>query len=111
MAISLSDHYNIKHSTFDETGALDPILGVDTRLFIDPSLLRHTTVPELVDSFSKISEHFSDVIKVVKHISAIDDAFWRKADRMLTLPEMKGLCIGYSAKGISGRGTGPEKRY
>jgi hypothetical protein len=111
MAISLGDHYGINHSTFDGTGALDPILGVDTRLFIDPSLLRHTTVPELAESFHRISEYFSDVIRVVRHISAEDDAFWRKADRMLTFPEMKGLCIGYSSKGISGRGTGPEKRH
>lgn len=110
MAVSLSDYFHIPREAFDKCGALDPILGVDTRLFIDPSLLRHTAVPELKDSYSKLSQHFVDVIKVAKHIRMEDDAFWRQADRMLTFPEVQGLCIGYSAKGVAGRGTGPEKR-
>lgn len=110
MAVSLGDHYQIPRDAFDKTGALDPILGVDTRLFIDPSLLRHTTIPELCDSYPKLSQHFVDVLKVVKHIGKEGDAFWRQADRMLTFPEVQGLCIGYSAKGVAGRGAGREKR-
>ncbi len=110
MAVSLGDYFNIKPEEFEKSGALDPILGIDTRLFIDPSLLRHTTVPELKGSYAKLGQHFIDVIKVAKHIRAEDDAFWRTADRMLTFPEVQGLCIGYSAKGVAGKGAGPEKR-
>lgn len=110
MTISLGDYFGIDPSAFEGTGALDPILGVDTRLFIDPSLLRHTTVPELQESYAKLSEHFADVIRIVRHIHTEDDAFWRNADRMLTFPEVQGLCIGYSSKGIAGKGTGPLKR-
>jgi len=110
MAISLGDFHSTRPEDFERTGALDPILGVDTRLFIDPSLLKHTTVPELKDSHGKISEHFANVLRVVRFIQTEDDAFWRKADRMLTFPEVQGLCIGYSSKGIAGKGTGPLKR-
>lgn len=110
MAISLGDFHAVRPEDFEKTGALDPILGIDTRLFIDPSLLRHSTVPELMDSHAKISDHFANVLRVVRFIQKEDDAFWRKADRMLTFPEVQGLCIGYSSKGISGKGAGPLKR-
>lgn len=110
MVISLGDFHSIPPEDFDRTGALDPILGVDTRLFIDPSLLKHTTVPELRGSHAKIAEHFANVLRVVRFIRDEDDAFWRNADRMLTFPEVQGLCIGYSSKGVAGKGTGPLKR-
>ena len=110
MVISLGDFHAIKPEDFEKTGALDPILGVDTRLFIDPSLLKHATVPELEGSHGKLSEHFANVLRIVGFIRTEDDAFWRNADRMLTFPEVQGLCIGYSSKGIAGKGTGPLKR-
>lgn len=110
MAISLGDYYRIDPAGFDQTGALDPILGVDTRLFVDPSLLRHTSIPELKESYAKLTEHFANVLRIVRHIRAEDDAFWRRADKMLTFPEVQGLCIGYSSKGVAGKGTGALKR-
>lgn len=110
MVKSLGDFHGIAPEDFERTGALDPILGVDTRLFIDPSLLKHTTVPELAGSYSKITEHFTNVLRLIKFIRVEDDAFWRKADEMLTFPEVQGLCIGYSSKGVAGKGTGPLKR-
>jgi hypothetical protein len=110
MVISLGDFHKIPPEAFETTGALDPILGIDTRLFIDPSLLRHTNVPELAGSFSSLSEHFANTLKVIRFIENEDDAFWRKADDMLTFPEVQGLCIGYSSKGIAGKGMGQQKR-
>ena len=40
MIISLVDAFKVDKLKFEATGAFDPILGVDTRLFIDPSLIR-----------------------------------------------------------------------
>ncbi|SFZ77491.1 hypothetical protein [Chitinimonas taiwanensis] len=110
MVTSLGDFHGVDPKLFEESGALDPILGVDTRLFIDPSLLRHTTVPELAESREKVSEHFANVIRLVRNISREDDVFWRRADKLLQFPEVQGLCIGYSSKGVAGKGTGPLKR-
>lgn len=110
MVQSFGDYYKIEPSKFEKTGALDPILGVDTRLFIDPSLLKRTSVPELKESYGKLSIHFTKVLKIVKHISAEGDIFWIKADKLLQFPEVQGLCIGYSSTGVSGKGTGPIKR-
>ena len=111
MAQSFADYYGIDPALFASTGALDPILDVDTRLFIDPTFLRLTTVPELIDSYAKLVSHFEDVLKVIRNISDENDRFWRHADTMLTFPEIKGLCIGYATKGTSGSGMGPAIRH
>lgn len=108
--ISLVDVFGIDRNLFDKSGALDPILGIDTRLFIDPTLLRVTSTPELTDSYQKVVAHFQDVLKVVSHIQQPGDRMWRQADSLLTFPEIKGLCIGYSSKSTSGSGMGPGLR-
>ena len=58
MTKSFADFYGT-NGAFDATGALDPILNVDTRLFIDPALLRTTTVLEFKDSYTTVTEHFA----------------------------------------------------
>ncbi|RZT94668.1 hypothetical protein EV681_3089 [Advenella incenata] len=107
---SLSDYYGVDAAVFDETGALDPILGIDTRLFIDPRLLDTTKAPELSQSAGKMSAHFCDVLTVVEKIKTKGDVFWRTANTQLTFPEVKGLAIGYSGAGVNGRGMGPKIR-
>ncbi len=110
MVQSLTDRWQVIPDSFSETGALDPILGIDTRLFIDPSLLRINTVPELQGSYARVTAHFNAVLDVVKGIQQKGDRLWRAADKMLTFPEVKGLCIGYSSQGTSGSGMGPGLR-
>lgn len=110
MAQSFSDYFGIDSVAFDATGALDPILDVDTRLFIDPALVRVTTVPELLKSHDKVVQHFEDLLKVVQCIEKPDDRMWREALKMLNFPEVSGLSIGYATKGTSGSGMGPRLR-
>ena len=93
-----ADFYKVDTKAYQATGALDPILNIDTRLFIDPSFLRLTTVPELRDSYPKLLNHFEDVLRVVKNIKTHNDRFWRKAEELLTFPEVNGLCIGYGKR-------------
>lgn len=80
---------------FEATGALDPILDVDTRLFIDPSLLRISTVPELSESYSNVVAHFEDVLKIVGHIGKVGDRMWRRADELLVQPSRIVLLLQY----------------
>lgn len=107
---SLADYNKIDHKVFASTGAFDPVLSIDTRLFIDPRLLAITTVPEFKDSYAKVGKHFEDVMRVVKRITKENDPFWKAADKLLTFPEVKGLCIGYATSGSRGSGMGPELR-
>lgn len=110
MSISLADHNNIPEATFAATGALDPILDQDTRLFIDPAYLRLTTVPELEGSYNRVLQYFENILRVVRQIKEPGDVFWNNADKRLTFPEVKGLCIGYSQSGTSGSGMGAQLR-
>ncbi|MGN8081932.1 hypothetical protein [Variovorax sp. 22077] len=110
MIFSFSDHFRIDPEALAATGALDPILGIDTRLFIDPRLLQETSAPELSSSADKVRVHFESVLKLVANIAQQDDVFWRQADKMLTFPEVRGLCIGYSSGSTAGRGMGVQKR-
>lgn len=108
MSLSLADHFQVPQTLFAASGALDPILDVDTRLFIDPALLRITEVEELRGSYAQVVEHFNTVLRVVRAIQSPDpsDRMWREADRLLTFPEMAGLSIGYASSGTNGSGMG-----
>jgi len=108
--ISFADYYKISEDVYKVTGALDPILGVDTRLFIDPSLLRVAQTPELEHSYRAVGDYFEDVLKVVSNISAKGDRMWRQADELLKFPEVSGLCIGYASAGSKGSGMGAATR-
>ncbi|KAB0642207.1 hypothetical protein [Burkholderia latens] len=107
---SFCDYYGIDPDAFEASGALDPVFGVDTRLFIDPCLLKHTDTEELASSYDRVSQHFADVLKVVSNIGVEGDVFWRTADQRLTFPEVHGLCIGYATNGKTGSGMGPGLR-
>jgi hypothetical protein len=109
MLRSFADHHKIPQTTYAATGAFDPVLGVDTQLFIDPSLLRDAETPEFSGSHTRVREYFGDVLKIVQGISAPQDRLFREADRLLTFPEVNGLCIGYS-KGVHGSGMGSAIR-
>lgn len=86
------------------------MLGIDTRLFIDPCLLRQTETPELSGSYQRVVEHFTDVLRVVGNIGTDGDVFWRNSDRLLTFPEVHGLCIGYATTSKAGSGMGAKLR-
>lgn len=102
---------NIPPSSLDDLGAFDPVLDLDTRLFIDPHLLKHSDTPELAGSYEKLQAHFRRIAKVLATSDAVGDTFWRQADRMMDWPEVKGLCIGYASKGTAGSGIGPDLRF
>lgn len=86
--------------------AFDPILDVDTRLFLDPHLLSKTRVPELAHSYERLQVRFTEIARLLLASDSRGDPFWRAADRLMIWPEVKGLCIGYTSKGTEGRGMG-----
>jgi hypothetical protein len=99
MALSAGDFLHIPPSKFANTGAFDPVLDVDSLLFLDPLLLRKTRVPEFKGSYAKLEGRFKGIGKLLKHSKRAGDAFWRQAERKFAFPEVEGLCIGYSQKG------------
>lgn len=110
MAKTISDLLDVSSDVLFGFGAFDPVLDLDTRLFIDPHLLKHCDIPELKASYEKFTTNFINIMKLLDASDTAGDVFWKKADRLLTGNEVKGLCIGYSSKGTSGSGIGPELR-
>lgn len=110
MPKSVTQLLKISKKNFAQTGALDTILDVDTRLFIDPLLLRETTIPELKGSARRVEERFANILSLLRHSRGRRDVWEVRAEKLMTFPEVKGICIGYSAKGTSGSGMGPALR-
>lgn len=110
MPLSISEHICVNPEVFDQTGAFDAILDVDSRLFIDPHLLQATGAPELSGAYQKVRARFADILKLLATSKRPGDVFWNEALHRFTFPELRGLCIGYSASGTAGRGMGPSLR-
>jgi hypothetical protein len=107
---ALSSLLGIDSSHLTDRDAFDPVLDFDTRLFIDPHLLKHCRVPELAEGYLEFKNHFRKLGKLLAASKFPNDRFWREADTFMNWPEVKGLCIGYSKRGTSGSGIGPELR-
>src|SRR5437763_14496833 len=101
MPKSVTQLLQITKKAYAQTGALNTILDVDTRLFIDPLLLRDTKVPQLQGSARRDEERFGNILRLVKHSQAQTDACERRAEKLMLLPVVKGICIGDSAKGTA----------
>ena len=49
----LSQYFGVPHAEFVKHGVYDALLGEDSRLHIDPLLIRDTKIPEFIDGYSK----------------------------------------------------------
>ncbi|BCA57150.1 hypothetical protein W02_42900 [Nitrospira sp. KM1] len=110
MPKTITQEFALKQGQFSKTGAFDALLDLDSRLFIDPHLLRRTTQPELSGARKTLEEHFTKVLRLLGHSRAKADVFWENAKTLLTFPEVQGLCIGYGKEGTAGSGIGPSLR-
>lgn len=110
MPTSLSKFLKIPHKSIDDLGALDPVLDLDTRLFLDPHLLKHAESPEFSGSYEKLQKRFLDIGKLLFASQSVGDPFWNAADKKMRWHEVRGLCIGYSSSGTAGSGIGPQLR-
>jgi len=106
VAKSASDHLGVPKSEFDSTGAFDPILDVDSRLFIDPLLLRAASEPEFQNVRDTIELRFRQLYRLLERSRSEGDLFWAAADDRFRFPEVRGLCIGYTSSGTGGSGMG-----
>ncbi|MFW2078373.1 hypothetical protein ACG94X_11740 [Acinetobacter sp. ULE_I010] len=110
MTISFSDSYNIDFSVYDSLGALDPILGIDTRLFIDPLLVKNTKIPEFKSASNKIEKYFERILRLLKASKLENDLFWNRAVEQFKSSEINGLSIGYGKDNEGGGGIGKIKK-
>lgn len=104
--ISFSDAYAIAPSALIKEGVLDPVLNVDTKLFIDPLLLSSSRHVEIRNGAITYQNFFSILIRLLKNASSSTHVAFRTAQKRLSFDEIKGTCLGYGAASTSGRAWG-----
>ena len=106
-----SAHFDVDAIKLSRLGLLDPILNADTKLFIDPLLLKVSRHPIIKgDAYQAFETYFGDVIKVLQHSKVPDDMPWRNADRLFTFKEPRETCLGYGDRTTHGNAIGSELR-
>jgi hypothetical protein len=109
--VRFSDWFGLDSALLDAAGALDPSLNVDTGLFVDPMLLETSQHPEMhAEAVATYRKHFETVIKLLTGSNTPGDVGWRNALRLLSFPEVKGICLGYGSQSVSGSGSGYDMR-
>lgn len=100
-------HFGIDPDALAHLGVLDPVLNVDTKLFIDPVLLSSSKTPEINQGGERrFHEHFQNVVRLLVADNGRKSVGWRAAAAMLRFPEVKWTCLGYGAASIRGSAFG-----
>lgn len=101
-----SDHFGITQGMLDDW--FDPDLAIDTRLFLDPFLLlgESSTPGSLwVSAHDDLIAHFAQCYELLAKGASgtLSEGVVRG---LLSFPEPSELCLGYTASGTSGSGSG-----
>lgn len=105
-----SASFGIEPAALASAGVLDPVLNVDTRLFIDPLLLSKSAIPEISGgAHARFRAYFAEVVRLLKADRGRRGPAWREAGRRLTFPEVRATCLGYGAATIRGSAFGPAQ--
>ncbi len=102
-----STFFKVDPSLLKRLGIFDPILNVDSRLFIDPLILRTSAHKEIrTDAVRQYENHYGKIIRLLQASKTPEDVAWRSARALIRSPEIKGTCLGYGAASIHGSAVG-----
>lgn len=103
LQMRFSEHFEVKRTSTDDW--FDPHLTVDTKLFIDPLLLLIAGEP-WASAHSRLLDHFVRCYELVANATNSMSTSAKVARALLTFPEPAELCLGYTAVGSNGSGSG-----
>jgi hypothetical protein len=106
--ILFSDLFKIDKTKLKQLGIFNPILNFDTKLFVDPTLLKDSSNKIIKDAEQTFGQFFADVLDLLQASEFENDKCWREARRRVNFPEYKFTCIGYGSDSIDGSGSGAE---
>lgn len=100
-----SNHFNIERTAEDDW--FDAILNADTELFLDPFFVFQETEGFWAGAHDEIIKHFDRSFLLIAEGNRNPRSLpYKKALHILTFKEPKELCLGYTAKGTAGSGSG-----
>lgn len=85
----------------------DPVLSLDTPLFLDPFLLYEEEKGVFEGSHREIIRFFDSVFQLIAKSGGNKESLrYQKVLDILLFPEVEELCLGFATKGTKGSGTG-----
>lgn len=100
-----SEAFNITLTKRDDW--FDPILDTDTPLFVDPFLIFKEQGSEWAGAHDQLVGHFDTCFRLIAQGNRNRVSVpYKKALRLLTFPEPKEICLGYTKSGTGGAGGG-----
>ncbi len=100
-----SVHFGLTRTPQDDW--FDTILDVDTELFVDPFLVFKDTDPFWAGAHSTLIAHFESAFLLVAEGKQKPTSIpYQKAVGLLLFREPGELCLGYTARGTRGAGSG-----
>ena len=91
----------------ESKGVFDGFIDIDSRLHIDPSLLRNTRIKEFKNAQDDFENYFQEVLTLIKYSKKEGDKLWNKAWEKLQFKERGNIALGYSKDGTKGSAIGP----
>jgi hypothetical protein len=106
--VLFSEHFKIKIRG-DEPW-FDPLLSLDTKLYIDPFLIFQNEFGPFIGAHAELTSFYQSAFELVANAgSARIDSYWNKAISILRTPEVAELCLGVTAEGTRGAGSANGK--
>jgi len=104
--VLFSDHFGLAKKQLEDLDIFNPILNFDTKLFVEPLLLKASKSEIIRNSIESYNKFFSNILKLLRASQMEGDKMWRSAKELVHFPEYKFTCIGYGADSIHGAGAG-----
>lgn len=105
--IRFSRFFRVDQVAMQQLGVFDPTLQADTKLFVDPILIRHSGAPEFSNGGSRrVTAFFTALHRLLRASNHEGDAAWNSARNRLQFHELSGTCLGYGGGSIHGSGWG-----
>ena len=89
----------------DQDDWFDPDLSIDTPLFVDPIMLLQDS-PYWRKAHEELVNHFGHCYPLVAKSISLTSNSAKVAHKLLTFPEPSEFCLGYTASGTAGSGSG-----
>jgi len=107
VSLQFSDVFGISDAEDQEW--FNPFLDIDTELFIDPFLIYGNEVGLFSGAHQEVIGFFGHIFEqLAKSSGNRGSAYWKKAVDCLSFPEVEELCLGYTAEGTGGAGSGKD---
>ena len=103
-----SEHFKV--TIVGDEPWFDPLLSLDTKLYVDPFLIFQNEFGPFVGSHAELTAFYQSAFEIVAQAGSDKTPhYWKKAIRILRTPEVAELCLGVTAEGTRGAGAAAGK--